>query len=136
MPDKNPDAGTHDLAPEELRRHTTPPGLKRWGRIAVVVAIVIAVLGIGWRLWKSHNTAQWTDDQAVPTVQIIKLAKTRKGGALSLPGDVEAFINAPIYAQVSGYLQKWYFDIGAKVKQGALLAQAHSFWAHAIGNSG
>jgi RND family efflux transporter MFP subunit len=123
MPDKNPDAGTHDLAPEELRRHTTPPGLNRWGKTVVVVAVVIAVLGIGWRLWKSHNTAQWTDDQAVPTVQIIKQSGTRKGGALALPGDVEAFVNAPIYAQVSGYLQKWYFDIGAKVKKGDLLAQ-------------
>ena len=123
MPDKNPDAGAHDPAPDELRRHTTPPGLKRWGKIVAVVAIVIAVLGIGWRLWKSHTTAQWTDDQAVPTVQVIKLSKTRAGGMLSLPGDVEAFVNAPIYAQVSGYLQKWYFDIGAKVKKNDLLAQ-------------
>ena len=123
MPDKNPDAGTHDPAPDELRRHTTPPGLKRWGKIVVIAAIVIAVLGIGWRLWKSHTTAQWTDDQAVPTVQIIKLSKTKTGGMLNLPGDVEAFVNAPIYAQVSGYLQKWYFDIGAKVKKNDLLAQ-------------
>ena len=123
MPDKNPDAGTHDPAPDELRRHTTPPGLKRWGKIAVVAAIVVAVLGIGWRVWKGHATAQWTDDQAVPTVQIIKLPKTRTGGMLNLPGDVEAFTNAPIFAQVSGYLQKWYFDIGAKVKKGDLLAQ-------------
>lgn len=123
MPDKNPDAGPHTPAPEQLLRHTAPPGLKRWGRIAVVAAVVIATLGIGWRLWKDHNTAQWTDAQAVPTVQIIKLTNTKKGGALNLPGDVEAFINAPIYAQVSGYLQKWYFDIGAKVKKGDLLAQ-------------
>jgi RND family efflux transporter MFP subunit len=123
MPDKNPDAGPYNPAPEHLLRHTTPPGLKRWGRIAVIVAVAIAVLGIGWRLWKSHTTAQWTDDQAVPTVQIIKLSNTGKGGALTLPGDVEAFVNAPIYAQVSGYLQKWYFDIGAKVKKGDLLAQ-------------
>ena len=75
------------------------------------------------RLWKSHNTAQWTDDQAVPTVQVIGLSNTKNGGTLSLPGDVEAFTNAPIFAQVSGYLQKWYFDIGAKVKKNQLLAQ-------------
>jgi RND family efflux transporter MFP subunit len=123
MPDKNPDAGAHDPAPDELRRHTTPPGLKRWGKIAVVAAVVIAVLGIAWRMWKSHNTAQWTDDQAVPTVQLLKLPKVQNGGMLNLPGDVEAFTNAPIYAQVSGYLQKWYFDIGAKVKKDDLLAQ-------------
>ena len=123
MPDKNPDAGPHDPAPDHLLRHTAPRGLKRWVRTVAVLAVAIAAIGIGWRLWKSHNTAQWTDDQAVPTVQVIKLSNTRSGGVLNLPGDVEAFSNAPIYAEVSGYLQKWYFDIGAKVKKGELLAQ-------------
>jgi RND family efflux transporter MFP subunit len=123
MPDKNPDAGPHNPAPDYLLRHTAPPGLKRWGRTALVLAVAIAAIGIGWRVWKSHNTAQWTDDQAVPTVQIIKLSSTKKGGVLNLPGNVEAFTNATLYAQVSGYLQKWYFDIGAKVKKGDLLAQ-------------
>jgi RND family efflux transporter MFP subunit len=123
MPDKNPDAGPHDPAPDNLLRHTAQPGLKRWGRIALVLALAIAVVGIGWRLWRSHNTAQWTEEQAVPTVQIIRLSNTKSGGALNLPGDVEAFSNAPIYAQVSGYLQKWYSDIGARVKKNDLLAQ-------------
>jgi RND family efflux transporter MFP subunit len=123
MPDKNPDAGHHDPAPEELLRHTAPPGLKRWGKIAVVVAVIIAVLGIGWRMWNSHTTAAWTQDQAVPTVQVIKLGGTKTGGALNLPGDVQAFTSAPIYAQVSGYVKKWYFDIGAPVKKGQLLAE-------------
>jgi len=125
MPDKNPDAGPVDTgrpAPD-LLRHTTPPGLKRWGRIALIAAIVIAVLGIGWRLWKSHNTATWTEDQAVPTVQVIKLKTAKNGGNLTLPGDLQAFASAPIYAQVSGYVQKWSFDIGAHVKRGDLLAQ-------------
>jgi RND family efflux transporter MFP subunit len=123
MPDKNPDAGPHDPAPEQMLRHTAPRGLKRWGKLALVAAAVIAAAGIGWRIWKSHTTAQWTDDQAVPTVQLIKLTGARAGGTLNLPGDVEAFTNAPIYAQVSGYLQKWYFDIGASVKKNDLLAQ-------------
>ncbi|HEY1877592.1 MAG TPA: efflux RND transporter periplasmic adaptor subunit [Rhizomicrobium sp.] len=123
MPDKNPDAGPHNPAPEHLLRHTAPPGLKRWVWIATILAVAIAGAGIGWRLWTSHNTVQWTDDQAVPTVQIIRLSNTRNGSALNLPGDVEAFANAPIYAQVSGYLQKWYSDIGARVKKNDLLAQ-------------
>jgi RND family efflux transporter MFP subunit len=125
MPDKNPDAGPVNTAstPPDLLRHTTPPGLKRWGRIALVAAIAVAALGIGWRMWKSHNTAAWTDDQAVPTVQVLKLSAVKGGGNLTLPGEVQAYANAPIYAQVSGYVQKWYFDIGAKVKKGNLLAQ-------------
>lgn len=128
MPDKNPDAGPvadagKDPAPSHLLRHTTPPGLKRFGKLALVAAVAIAVAGIGWRLWKSHNTAQWTEDQAIPTVQIIKLASTKAGGSLNLPGEVQAFASAPIYAQVTGYMQQWHFDIGAQVKKGALLAQ-------------
>jgi RND family efflux transporter MFP subunit len=124
MPDKNPDGGHHHApAPEDLLRHTAPPGLKRWGGMAIATAVLIAALGIGWRLWKSHTTTEWTEDQSVPTVQILKLANPKSGTALALPGDVEAFTNAPIFAQVSGYLQKWYFDIGAKVKKNDLLAQ-------------
>ena len=128
MPDKNPDAGPpahtgHDPAPEALLHHSAPQSLKRWGRLAVIAAVLIAGLGIGWRLWKSHATAEWTDAQAIPTVQIIKLKSTKAGSTLSLPGDVQAFTSAPIYAQVSGYVKKWYFDIGAPVRRGQLLAE-------------
>lgn len=133
MPDKNPDAGPTDSghgAPahrdptrEEMLRHKAPPGLKRAGVIAVIVLAVVAVAGIAWRLYERHETRDWTDDQIVPTVQVIKLDATPKGGALSLPGQLQAFTNAPIYAQVSGYVQKWFVDIGAPVKQGQLLAQ-------------
>jgi len=125
MPDKNPDAGPVDTgnAAPDLLRHTTPPGLKRWGRLALVAALAIAALGIGWRMWKSHTTAAWTEEQAVPTVQILKLSAVRAGGNLTLPGEVQAYSSAPIYAQDSGYVQKWYFDIGSRVKKGDLLAQ-------------
>ncbi|MEO8300660.1 MAG: efflux RND transporter periplasmic adaptor subunit [Rhizomicrobium sp.] len=123
MPDKNPDAGPNDPVRVELLRHETPPGLKRWGKLALVAAVAIAVLGIGWRLWRGHTTETWTDDQAIMTVQVIKPIATTKGGVLNLPGDVQAFTAAPIYAQVSGYVKKWYFDIGAQVKKGQLLAE-------------
>ena len=125
MPDKSPDAGpsTVDSSADELLRHSAPPGLKRWGIIAAVAAVVIAVLGIAIRLWQDHETAQWTDDQAVPTVQVLTLKGGKTGATLNLPGDVQAFTNAPIYAQVSGYVRKWYVDIGARVKKGQLLAE-------------
>lgn len=121
MPDKSPDSGP--AGTPDLLRHTARPGLKRWGKLAAIAAVLIAAVGIGWRLWKDHTTATWTDDQAVQSVQVIKLKTSKAGGSLNLPGDVQAFASAPIYAQVSGYLQKWYFDIGAKVKKGDLLAQ-------------
>jgi RND family efflux transporter MFP subunit len=121
MPDKNPDIGPDGQEP--LLQRTTPSVLKRWGRIAVVAVVAIAVLGIGWRTWKSHTAGALTDEQAVATVQIIKLKGTKAGSTLTLPGDVQAFTSAPIYAQVSGYVKKWYFDIGAPVKKGQLLAE-------------
>ena len=108
---------------EELLRHEAPPGLKRWGMIAAGAAVIIAVVGIGWRLWDGHRTAQWTQDQSVQSVQLVKLKPQTEGGVLNLPGDIQAFTTAPIYAQVSGYVKKWYVDIGTPVKQGQLLAE-------------
>jgi len=130
MPDKNPDSGpqqghapaSHERSRAELLAHTTPPGLKRGGIVAVCVLAAVAGLGIGWRLWRGHETRAWTDDQQVPSVSVIKLASA-DSGALALPGQLQAFTNAPIYAQVSGYVRKWYVDIGAPVKQGQLLAE-------------
>jgi RND family efflux transporter MFP subunit len=56
-------------------------------------------------------------------VQIVKPGSTRIGSTLNLPGDVQAFTTAPIYAQVSGYVKRWYVDIGARVKKDQLLAE-------------
>jgi len=131
MPDTDakhgPQAGhpptAHEKTRAEMLAHTVPPGLKRGAVIAACVLGVVAVLGIGWRLYKSHETRAWTDDQLVQNVSVITLEPATSGGALTLPGQLQAFVNAPIYAQVSGYLQRWFFDIGATVKKGQLLAQ-------------
>ena len=121
MPDKT-DHSEPNLEPDILR-HTMPPRLKFYGVVAVCVAIVIVAAGIGLRFYSSMTTAQWTEDQAIPSVLTIRLKGTKAGGALDLPGDVEPFVNAPIYAQISGTVQKWYVDIGAHVKVGDVLAQ-------------
>ena len=123
MPDKDPDVGPLGPKPDKLLHQEPVPGLRRWGRLAVTAAIVIAVLGIGWRVWNGRNTAETAEDQTVPTVQVIKIKIAKNGGNLALPGDLQAFASAPIYAQVSGYVQKWFFDIGAHVKKGDLLAE-------------
>lgn len=118
-----PDNDGHMPSREELLRHEAPPGLKRWGMIAAGAAVIIAVVGIGWRLWDGYRTAQWTQGQSVQSVQLVKLKPQTEGGVLNLPGDIQAFTTAPIYAQVSGYVKKWYVDIGTPVKQGQLLAE-------------
>jgi RND family efflux transporter MFP subunit len=121
MPDKS-DHSEPNLEPDILR-HTVPRGLKFYGLAALAVAGAVVVLGLGSRFYASMTTAQWTEDQAIPSVQTVKLRSTRGGGDLNLPGDVQPFTNAPIFAQVSGTIQKWYVDIGGKVKTGDLLAQ-------------
>ncbi len=135
MPDRNPDPGPssdrgahtapshHGPSREELLAHNAPRGLKRGGIVAAGALVVVAILGIGWRLYSGHETSNWTKDQLIPTVSVIKLAPAKTGGALTLPGQLQAFTNAPIYAQVSGYVQKWFVDIGTPVKKGQLLAQ-------------
>jgi RND family efflux transporter MFP subunit len=106
----------------DILRHTAPPRLKFWGLVAVCVAGAIAIGGAALRLYNQHAAATWAQDQDVRTVQLIKLSAI-KNGALILPGDVQSWTNAPIYARVSGYLKKWYVDIGTPVKAGQLLAE-------------
>ena len=129
MPQNNsepgPIAARHEFAPARsidwLRGHATASGLKRCITLAVIVAI--AVLGIGWLRWKNPATAEKTDELAIQTVQIIKLGSSKSAGSLNLPGDLQAYTSAQIYPEVTGYIQKWFFDIGAQVRRGDLLAQ-------------
>lgn len=106
----------------DILRHVLPPRLKVWGVVAAVVAVAVAVSGIALRLYRQHEAAQWAIDQDVRTVQLVTLSGA-KSGTLILPGDVQSWTNAQIYARVSGYLKKWYVDIGTPVKAGQLLAE-------------
>lgn len=99
-----------------------PRNLGRIGIIAVLAAIAIAAFGILQRRSHEAEVRQWTQEQAIPTVAVI----TPRAGAttqhLVLPGTVQAWFEAPIYARVNGYLKKWNFDYGAHVKKGDVLA--------------
>jgi RND family efflux transporter MFP subunit len=121
MPDKT-DHSEPNMEPDILR-HAAPPRLKLYGVVALCVAAAIVVAGLGLRYYSSAATERWTEDQAIPSVLTIKLNNAKAGGALDLPGDVEPLVNAPIYAQISGTVQKWHVDIGARVKTGDILAQ-------------
>jgi RND family efflux transporter MFP subunit len=106
----------------DMLRYTAPPRLKLIGIIAGCATVLIVIVGLITRVAASHDVGEWTDANALPTVSIISLARSSKSGDLALPGNVQAFNNAPIYARVSGYLKKWYVDIGAPVKAGQLMA--------------
>ncbi|MGO9237351.1 MAG: efflux RND transporter periplasmic adaptor subunit [Methylocella sp.] len=97
--------------------------LRRTGLAALIVAIAIAATGI---LVRRHNEAavkHWTVTQAVPVVSFVMPRPDGSPSRLILPGDIQAWYDAPIYARVNGYLKNWYFDYGASVKTGQLLAE-------------
>ena len=96
--------------------------LRRAGIIAAGVALAIAVGGITVREVNARAVAQWTSQQALPSVLVVLPQRPSAGSPLVLPGDIDAWIEAPIYARVDGYLKKWYFDYGAHVKAGQVLA--------------
>ena len=103
--------------PESTRK------LRRAGLATLAIAVLIAVGGLGLRWLHARNVAQWTDTQAIPTVNLIAPQRGVSGQQTVLPGNIQAWYEAPIYARVSGYLKNWYFDYGAHVKKGQLLAQ-------------
>jgi RND family efflux transporter MFP subunit len=90
--------------------------------LAVLVAAGIAIGGILLRRQQEGEVTKWTVEQAVPTVATIKPKQGVSGQQMVLPGDIEAWYEAPIYARVNGYLKNWYFDFGAHVRKGQLLA--------------
>jgi RND family efflux transporter MFP subunit len=108
---------------KDSARLITPGRLKVAGIIVLVVALLLVVSGMVGRRMDAAAVAQWTSVQAVPTVTVVRPSTTGVGGAIVLPGRVEAWYQAPIYARVSGYLKAWYTDIGARVKAGQLLAE-------------
>jgi RND family efflux transporter MFP subunit len=93
------------------------------GLIGVVAAIVIATFGILGRHSQEAEVAQWTQEQAIPAVAVITPTPGAATQHLELPGTVQAWYEAPIYARVNGYLKNWYFDYGAHVKSGDVLAE-------------
>ena len=94
------------------------------GVIGLLVALGIVVAGVTLRAADARKLKTWTDAQAVPTVNLIQPVRDANGPSLQLPGRLEAFTRAPIFAQVSGYLKSWSVDIGAPVKAGQVLPKS------------
>ncbi len=102
---------------------------RRFGLRWIVAGIVIAafaaafVLGIKPRLEANAALKKETQALNVPTVSIVRPKPGEANQELVLPGNVQAFMDTPIYARTNGYLKRWYADIGARVKAGQLLAE-------------
>jgi membrane fusion protein, multidrug efflux system len=105
------------------KRPQSRRGLGIFGMLAVVVLIVVVVTGIRSREEASAKLREWTDDQAVPTVAVALPDAKAGSPTIDLPGRLEAYSRAPIFARVSGYLKSWSADIGARVKAGQVIAE-------------
>ena len=100
-----------------------PPKLKRLALIASIVALGVVAAGIAIRMHNTSSVKQWTDERAVSVVRLVSPERSESPDGLTLPGNLQAYIEAPIFARVSGYLKRWNVDIGAQVKAGQLLAE-------------
>src|SRR5246127_2087045 len=94
--------------------------------IAVVVVGLLVLSGIIPRLRSRKALAAETNKLGGPTVLVVQPKRGAPSQEIILPGNIQAFVDAPIYARTSGYLKRWYFDIGSHVKQGQLLADIES----------
>ncbi|MGR4862804.1 efflux RND transporter periplasmic adaptor subunit [Caulobacter sp. LARHSG274] len=114
MPDTPP-------SPTELPR-TDPRRLRRAGLVIGAALLVVLGAGTATRLAARQDLAAATRDNATPSVNVVRPAGG-EAGALVLPGRLQAWAQAPVYARTDGYLRRWYADIGTPVKAGQVLAE-------------
>jgi RND family efflux transporter MFP subunit len=109
--------------PRKPEARPAPRTLRRAGLLAGLAALLVAGFGILHRQSHEAEVKQWTREQAVQTVAVISPRQGPAAQQLVLPGTLNAWYEAPIYARVNGYLKNWYFDYGAHVKKGEVLAE-------------
>ena len=90
--------------------------------IALIVTVTVLATGIWSRIRAGKKLSVETAQVARTAVSVVSPKQAAPAQEVILPGNVQPFITAPIYSRTNGYLKKWYFDIGAHVKQGQLLA--------------
>ncbi len=123
---------TQTQIPEQVETATSCPLSKRRqgpSQKRRLIAALIALAGIGVlavgirsRVKAETNLRAVTTQMAVPSVSVLAPKETAPSQEIILPGNIQPFVTSPIYARTDGYLKKWYFDIGAHVKAGDLLA--------------
>jgi len=90
--------------------------------VAALLLGVVIYSGIHQRAMAATNLGTVTERAAVATVNVVEPKSGAGLEEIDLPGTTQAFIDTPIFARTNGYLKQWYFDIGAHVEQGQLLA--------------
>ncbi|NLP61179.1 efflux RND transporter periplasmic adaptor subunit [Paraburkholderia sacchari] len=116
--------GHADTPPQDPHGPHGPRRARRWPLLlAALVVIALAAQGI-WSRLNAHAALEREAQRASTlSVQVVTPQRSAHALDLVLPGNVQAFLDTPIYARTNGYLRKWYADIGAHVKAGQLLAE-------------
>jgi RND family efflux transporter MFP subunit len=100
-----------------------PKGLRRAGIIAALIAVGVVAAGTISRAHETNAAETWSDARSIPTVQLVAVKASAATDALALPGTMQAWNAAKLYARVNGYLNAWYRDIGAIVPAGTPLGK-------------
>jgi RND family efflux transporter MFP subunit len=100
-----------------------PQWLRRVGLLVVFLAAAVVAHGLGLRAAQNSHLRALTELEAVPNVAVVTPSSDDNHSGLDLPGRLEAYIRAPIYARVPGYLKSWSHDIGTRVKAGDVLGE-------------
>src|SRR5262245_34022919 len=113
--------------PPEPSPGTSSRPRRRGLAVAGLVGLAVVAFVVGSGLWNRNASEaklkEWTDAQAIPVVSVVQPTSNANQSSLDLPGRLEAYTRAPIYARVAGFLKAYYVDIGASVKAGQLLAE-------------
>src|ERR1700753_3993454 len=121
-----PPSGEYPPPPETVAE-AEEPKLTRgtWIGMAVVAAIVAAVVvfGLMTRRGRERMLEKETAASAIPSVNVVYPTSSTLSSEIALPGNTQAYMDTPIYSRTNGYLKSWYFDIGAHVRKGQLMAQ-------------
>jgi membrane fusion protein, multidrug efflux system len=118
---------SHHQPPGIQKPPEVPPASPRKALMIVGVLLLVLLLAGGLTLWShvSHERAlaKETERETVPTVAVVSPLAETPDQDLVLPGSLQAYVESPIYARTSGYLVRWYKDIGSRVTKGELLAK-------------
>jgi RND family efflux transporter MFP subunit len=107
----------------DLRSLIVPQYLRLICLALIFLAATVVAHGLGLRAAQNSRLRAFAEAEAVPNVAVVAPGSGDNDVGLDLPGRLEAFIGAPIYARVPGYLKSWNYDIGSPVKAGAVLAE-------------
>jgi RND family efflux transporter MFP subunit len=117
---------THTASSDGLgnQQHSIRQWVLPFGVAMTVVAVLVT--GVWSRVKAEADLRTATTQMAVPSVSVVQPKPAAPTDEIILPGNIQPFISSPVYARTDGYLKKWYFDIGAHVKEGQLLATIQS----------